>query len=536
MTSLEPTLIGPVPPSTARSRSGARRRHGPPADLLREASSRLSIVAFLAGLLWSIAAVLNHVIEKPLTHAGHEHGSAQILIPDVIALVVISASFALSVYARYSRRDPRTILDLGLGYMICLAFAMGQSFHWGRLPPGGAEPMISWIGVIVLLFATLVPATPGKTLVAGLFAVSMNPVGMLIAKARGNWDFGPNINVLVMHYPDYLLAGVAVVISHLITRLGEQVSRAREMGSYRLGELLGSGGMGEVYRASHRLLARPAAIKLIRGELLGDRSPEQQALTVTRFRREAEVAASLQSPHTVALYDFGVTEDQTLYLVMELLDGLDLEAMIRTHGALPPNRVVYLIRQVCASLREAHARGLVHRDIKPANIHVGRYSLEYDFVKVLDFGLVTTASSAVGSRSLQSAAQQHIPGTPAYMAPEMALSQPVDARADIYALGCVAYFALTGKLVFESSSLVQLLAKHAYEAPAPPSQQIDQLLPIELDQIVLDCLAKDPADRISSAGALDTALAALELEPWTQEHARAWWSVHAPPVRPSGAA
>jgi serine/threonine-protein kinase len=219
--------------------------------------------------------------------------------------------------------------------MVLTALALGLVFHWEHVPSGWpVSPMISWIGAVVLMVAAIVPSTPAKTLVAGLIAVSMNPVAMLIARARGAWDFGPTSNVLLMHYPDYLLVGVAVVISHVLTSLGRQVAKAREMGSYQLGELLGRGGMGEVYEATHRMLARPAAIKLIRPETIRAAN-EGARVAVQRFRREAEAAANLRSPHTVELYDFGVTEDQTMYFVMELLDGMDLQTLVRRHGALP---------------------------------------------------------------------------------------------------------------------------------------------------------------------------------------------------------
>jgi serine/threonine-protein kinase len=326
-----------------------------------------------------------------------------------------------------------------------------------------------------------------------------------------------------MHYPDYMLVGVAVAISHIFTSLGEQVSLAREMGSYQLGELIGRGGMGEVYLAKHRMLARPAAIKLIRREMLVEGSAQMAEATVTRFRREAQAAASLQSPHTVALYDFGVTHDQTLYLVMELLDGLDLEALVRDHGPLPANRVIHILRQACASLEEAHARGLVHRDVKPANIHVGRFSFKHDFVKVLDFGLVKAAGAGQDEHTLRTATGQ-TPGTPAYMAPEMALDKEVDGRADLYALGCVAYYALTGKLVFEATSAVQMLARHVCDAPAPPTERTGQPISPELERIVLACLAKAPGDRPPSAAALAQQLASVELERWTEEQARSWWA------------
>ena len=292
----------------------------------------------------------------------------------------------------------------------------------------------------------------------------MNPMAMLIARARGTWNFESPTDALLMHYPDYLLVGVAVVISHVVTTLGQQVAKAREMGSYQLGELLGRGGMGEVYKATHRMLARPAAIKLIRPETLGASDPAAAELAVTRFRREAQAAANLRSPHTVELYDFGVTDDQTLYFVMELLDGLDLDSLVRQHGPLPPGRVVHVLTQVCASLEEAHVRGLVHRDIKPANIHLGRLGLVCDFVKVLDFGLVKPIADWSVEQTLATQAGLVV-GTPGYMAPEMVVSDTVDARADLYALGCVGYFLLTGQQVFVGDTTMKVMAKHLQETP-----------------------------------------------------------------------
>jgi serine/threonine-protein kinase len=323
-----------------------------------------------------------------------------------------------------------------------------------------------------------------------------------------------------MHYPDYLLVGVAVVIAQVVTKLGQQVTRAREMGSYELGELLGRGGMGEVYRATHRMLARPAAIKLIRPEMLSGADEDAQ-LAVRRFRREAEAAANLRSPHTVEIYDFGVTDDGTLYYVMEMLDGLDLETLVRNHGPLPPSRVVHIIQQVCDSLEEAHTNGLVHRDIKPANIHVGRVGLEDDFVKVLDFGLVKP-TAALTDNSLGTAAGL-TPGTPAYMAPEVALGDRADARADIYALGCVTYYLLTGKLVFEADNLFQLVVKHLQEEPEPPSRRTQLPVPAQLDAVVLACLVKARENRMRSAGELRRALGSVGVPVWRGDQAAQWW-------------
>jgi serine/threonine-protein kinase len=299
------------------------------------------------------------------------------------------------------------------------------------------------------------------------------------------------------------------------------------MGSYQLGELLERGGMGEVYHAYHRMLARPAAIKLIRPEMIGARDGESAQLAVKRFRREAETVASLRSPHTVELYDCGVTPDGTLYFVMELLDGMTLESLVQQYGPIPAPRAIYILRQVCESLEEAHARGLVHRDIKPANIQVGRVGLRADFVKVLDFGLVKSVTAQGTGQSLATAAGL-TPGTPAYMAPEMALGDTVDGRADLYALGCVAYYLLTGTLVFEADTGLQVIAKHLRADPVPPSQRANVPIPAALEQVILACLAKRPDDRPKSAAELGRLLSDIGGEQWSEERATQWWTAREP--------
>jgi serine/threonine-protein kinase len=519
--------IGPVPPSTPKELDPIRSaRRALPRDLLEDAPRRLSILALVGGALWAIGIATNHLLA--VHEPGYPAGPGR-HIPDVISGASVLLSLALSVYARNSNRDPQFILDLGLAYLVITALALGNLFHWAPMPSHSPiTPTISWIGVCVLMGAAFMPSTPGRTLIAGLFAVSMNPLGMLIARARGMWDFGPASNVLLMHFPDYLLVGVAVVMSVRITRLGQQVARARDLGSYHLGDLIGKGGMGEVYEATHRMLARPAAIKLIRPEMLGEPGAEAAKIAIARFRREAETAASLRSPHTVELYDFGVAEDQTLYFVMELLDGMDLETLVRKKGPMPVSRAIYILRQVCESLEEAHVRGLVHRDIKPANIHVGRLGLRHDFVKVLDFGLVKSAAGKSDEHSLATAVGM-TPGTPAYMAPEMALGDAVDGRADLYALGCVGYYLVTGTLVFEATSGIQMMARHLHDQPDAPSRRSELLVPPAFDQLVLACLSKKPEDRPSSAAALDRALAAIDAgKPWDEEQAMRWWQLNLP--------
>jgi len=517
-------LIGPVRPTTP---PGDAASHTPPrelpADILRGASHRLGTFSLIVGVLWILGTGIGHIAGRLIQP---EIDWLAFGDTDAIATMSILASLALFAYTRRSRRAPQFVLDLGLVYMVVMALALGLMFHWDA-PPKDVPifPQISWVGVMLLMFAAILPTSTPKLLVAGFIAAAMNPIGMLLSHARGTWSFGSPWNALLMHYPDFLLIGVAVVISRVVTKLGRQVGRAREMGSYQLTGLLGRGGMGEVYRARHRMLARPAAIKLIRPETLGGGDDDAARMAVKRFYREAEAAANLRSPHTVEVYDFGVTEDQTLYFVMELLDGLDLESLVGQHGPLPAGRVIRILTQVCDSLEEAHRAGLVHRDIKPANIHVGRLGLQRDFVKVLDFGLVKPFSAKNAQHSLATVAGQ-TPGTPAYMAPEMALGEAVDGRADIYALGCVAYYLLTGQLVFEAETSIQMIARHLQSEPRRPSERTQNQIPPALEQLVLRCLAKDPADRPQSAAELARALATIDVRSWGDEDAAQWWSAN----------
>ncbi len=517
-----PHLIGQRFDRTSAEPSGTRDpTRGLPADLLRDASRRLSIIALLGGMFWVTYSVFDHVVQR----ASGDPAWLTFKSADRIALVAAVVSFALFVYARKTTRSPRFILDLGQVFLIFTAIAHGLIWYWAPEPEAvvlGRTPSISLIGVMVLVFAAIVPSEPRKALITGLIAVSMNPLGMAIAKMRGAWEYGSDGNLILRHFPDYLLVSVAVVISYVVSRLGQQVTKAREMGSYQLGELLGQGGMGKVYRATHRMLSRPAAIKLIRPEMIGDGTSPAGALALKRFRREAEVAANLSSPHTVELYDFGETEDQTLYFVMELLEGMTLDPLIREHGPLPPNRAIHILRQVCESLEEAHARGLVHRDIKPANIHIGRLGLRHDFVKVLDFGLVKSVAGPASETSLATEIGS-TPGTPDYMAPEITLGEGFDARADLYAVGCVGYFLLTGQRVFEAANVFHVIARHLNDVPVRLSERATTPIPPALEQIVLACLAKRPDQRPQTAAELDRLLAAVGGEPWKEAQAAEWW-------------
>jgi eukaryotic-like serine/threonine-protein kinase len=332
--------------------------------------------------------------------------------------------------------------------------------------------------------------------------------------------------ILWNYLPNYVCAFIAVIPSKILTRLGAHVQRARELGSYRLVELIGRGGMGEVWRATHRMLARPAAIKLIKPEILGAPGGPEAGVVVERFRREAEAASGLQSPHTIRLYDFGETRAGTFYFVMELLDGLDLETLVRRFGPVPAARVVEILRQTCHSLGEAHDRGLVHRDVKPANIYLCRMGREYDFMKVLDFGLVKYDEDQNILDTIKTNAEMTT-GTPAYMAPEMANGETIDRRADIYALGCVAYWLLTGQMVFEADSPLRMLIQHIQATPVPPSIRSGRPVPRALEDLILRCLAKSPADRPATVDELVAALDEITLDQaWTQADAREWWEAN----------
>jgi eukaryotic-like serine/threonine-protein kinase len=291
------------------------------------------------------------------------------------------------------------------------------------------------------------------------------------------------------------------------------------LGLYRLMEKLGEGGMGEVWRARHQLLARPCAVKLIRPELLGEKNREA---ATERFRLEARSIARLSSPNTVRLYDFGVSETGSFYFVMELLTGMDLASLVQRFGAMAPERAVYVLRQACRSLGEAHAAGLLHRDIKPHNLYLCRLGLDFDVLKVLDFGLV----KSLGDETAQVTAEGVLTGTPAYMPPERVVGGSADERSDLYSLGCVAYWMLTGRPVFTGEPMAVMI-HHARTAPQPPSKAGGRSIPERLEQIIMACLEKAPDQRPSSAVELWRQLGEVTLPtPWTLERAEGWWREH----------
>jgi serine/threonine-protein kinase len=325
-----------------------------------------------------------------------------------------------------------------------------------------------------------------------------------------------------------IATGLAYVSARRVYGLSRALSRARKVGAYELTERLGKGGMGEVWRARHQMLARPAAIKLIRSDRTTGTSASDAEYYLERFQREVQATASLRSPHTIEIYDYGITPDRAFYYVMELLDGADLDGLIKDFGPMPPARVIHILRQMCHSLAEAHDEGLVHRDIKPANVFLCRLGRDVDFVKVLDFGLV---------KKLQQMESAHLTqvgtfaGTPAFGSPEAAAGKvnELGPASDIYSVGCVAYWLLTGETVFKATGAMEMLASHIRDEPVPPSERCALDLPSEMDVAILRCLEKDPAARIATADELDSLLEQLQrVYPWSEEEARAWWVLHRP--------
>jgi serine/threonine-protein kinase len=371
-------------------------------------------------------------------------------------------------------------------------------------------------------------------LISSLLSASGGPLALLIASTVNGAQIASPILVTAFFLTSsYLCAVVAYVVAGILQRVNVRLRHAREIGSYELMERIGEGGMGEVWRAKHRLLARPAAIKLIRSDVLGSSEQTRDAL-VQRFEREAQDTATLGSTHTIDVYDFGMTEEGHFYYVMELLNGISFERYVQEFGPMEPARVVHLLRQVCHSLGEAHSRGLIHRDIKPANLFMCRLGPDDDFVKVLDFGLVKHADTS-NARSMLTL-DGVTAGTPGFMAPEIALGKPgVDGRADLYSLGCVAYYLLTGQHLFTGETPVATVLAHVQTPPPAPSAHSEFPIPPALDAAILACLAKEPADRPASAGALDRRLA--ESVPadqaWTPEAARAWWDLRRVVVNPA---
>jgi eukaryotic-like serine/threonine-protein kinase len=414
-------------------------------------------------------------------------------------------------------------LDAGGTFLACLGASLPV-----LLPAAGPDEkyrMLLAITNALIARAAVVPTPARWTIrVSGLGAVP--PVVMAAAyHLRPDRYEGP---LAVARYTVMALlwCGISVAISTVTSRviygLRKQVHQARQLGQYTLLEKVGQGGMGEVYRARHALLRRPTAVKLLPPDQAGESG-------LKRFEREVQLTASLTHPNTVAVYDYGHTPDGIFYYAMEYLEGVNLDQLVRQDGPQPPGRVIHVLQQVAGALAEAHGVGLIHRDVKPANVILCQRGGMPDVAKIFDFGLVREMN-----REAEITSDERVTGTPLFLSPE-ALTDPssIDARADLYAVGAVAYYLLAGQHVFSGRTLVEVLSHHLHSQPVPPSTRLGRDLPADLESVVLSCLAKDPAARPQSAHELAARLAACSCAgSWTTEQARAWWDRHAQ-VRPA---
>ncbi len=501
-------------------------------EVQRASYRRLGWIASVLAVLGIIVTVAYYLI--PAEHQEH----FGIDIRARMALIGLGAIVFL--VSRLRNLPPGWFPIMAILFEIAVGAILATEFlYWHTLGTQGDFLLgVPRTTLWVVFFANVVPLRPREHLAGAALAMSFTILWFLVGGTTGTaglpaaeadviWDRGRDL-LPVMILSALIAAGLAYVSARRVYGLSRALTRAREVGAYELTEPLGKGGMGEVWRAKHRMLARPAAIKLIRSDRTADTSASDAEYYFERFQREVQATARLRSPHTIEVYDYGITPDRSFYYVMELLDGLDLDGLVKEHGPMPPGRVIHILRHVCHSLAEAHDAGLIHRDIKPANIFICRLGRDVDQVKVLDFGLVKQIARP---QSVHLTQVGTFAGTPAFGSPEAAAGKvdQLGPASDIYSVGCVAYWLLTGKTVFKASGAMEMLASHIRDEPVPPSERGDLDLPPEIDQVILRCLEKDPKARIGTADELDAHLARLQqTKPWPAEDARAWWVMHRP--------
>jgi serine/threonine-protein kinase len=398
------------------------------------------------------------------------------------------------------------------------------------IPAGGiTSPLALGVGTITLTRAML-PAPWRRALPCALASALTFPCTMALAslgpqvgaqmRSGAVWTFLITTLFLVLG------AAVAAAGSHLQREARRQVNEARRLGQYRLVTRIGAGGMGDVWLARQMPLDRPVALKLLKRRVLEEEG------AVRRFKREATAASRLAHPHTIRVYDFGASDDGVFFIAMELLDGLDLEALVLRGGPLHPARVIHLARQICASLNEAHQAGIVHCDVKPANVYIAMVGGELDFVKVLDFGLARVLVGPGATTMVES-----IRGTPAFMAPEIVRGERVGPESDIYALGALLYYMLTATTMFRGLGFHEMVVAQLDTMPEPPSKRLGTMVPADLERVVMRCLTKERGKRYATAKDLDDALArCVHAGGWTQRDAQLAWDAIRPSLRRSAKA
>jgi predicted Ser/Thr protein kinase len=431
------------------------------------------------------------------------------------------------------------VIDVGglvgsMALYAALTVAEAMSFeHALAVQSAGAEILLMAIVMValVLTHAIIVPASVSRMFWLSAAACALGPLAAYLIARVGfppeyleQKPWMPWMQALYVGMWAVLTVLVATIAARIIHGLSERVREANEVGQYRLEQKIGEGGMGVVYLARHALLRRPTAVKLLSAERAGEKA-------VRRFEQEVQLTSALTHPNTIAIFDFGRTPDGVFYYAMEYLDGITLEDLVKCEGAQPAARVVQILEQVCGALAEAHAAGLIHRDIKPANLMLCVRGGVPDQIKVLDFGLVKEQGSAeAAGLSMTGGA---LVGTPAYLAPEAIMdAAKVDARTDLYALGAVGYYLLTGVPVFTGETLIEVCGHHLCTEPVSPSRRTERVVPASLERLILECLAKSPAARPASATALGARLAELEdVGAWSRAEAQGWWQAHGPRVR-----
>ncbi len=503
--------LEPVRPRASDETSAAFVPTGPSGerDFLAERLALFGRIACLAssGFL-TMRVILNAVAE----HGARGLPLERFPVFHLIATVILGLIW---IVARGRGLSDCGLRRLDAGGTVAAALAYAAMALTMPLPWRPDQLVLLILNAVLLGRAALVPSAPRRTAwISGLSVAPLPFVAFLLFRHGTFGDLVPGSVVTQATLWAVFIALLATLISSVTFHLRRSVARARRLGQYRLLEKIGEGGMGVVYRAEHEMLRRPTAIKLLPPHSAGEEG-------LRRFEREAQLTARLANPHTVSVFDFGRTPEGAFYYVMEYLDGVDLERLVRESGPLPPGRVVHILRQVCEALAEAHGIGLIHRDIKPANILLSEQGGVADFAKVVDFGLVKDVSGADEARLTREGV---FAGTLQYLAPETIQDgRTSDPRSDLYALGAVAYDLLTATPPFEGRP-IQIIQSHLQANPEPPSQRLGRPLPGKLEAVVLDCLAKDPAQRPESAIALIERLDACDdVEPWSAEQARNWW-------------
>jgi len=470
--------------------------------------SRITVLYKL--MFWSLVALLAYIASQYAIYGGPKHrhivylGSSVLLAAMAFVWRVLLVRRPLSI---------RSLHALDFVYSFGVGSAFGASaFLQYDLRPAGYMSLI-YSACTVFARALIVPSSAARTAVASTLTFVPMTISAFALAVTTTQELPPPAYITGYLLLSTVPVVLATVGSYIIYDLNRQISAAEQLGQYTLVRRIGEGGMGVVYEAHHVLLRRSTAVKRMhprRGV-----GPDE----IARFEREVRLMSTLSHPNTVAVYDYGCTSDGVFYYAMEYLGGgIDLDRLVARHGKQPIDRVVRILVQVCGALQEAHDRNMVHRDIKPPNIILCERGGMPDVAKVVDFGLVKEIEAE------PELSRQIVVGTPAYLSPEAVTDEPVGPAADLYSLGCVAYFLITGRQVFESRVAIELCIAHSTKQPTPPSQLVPAI-PAALEAIILRCLAKQPADRFASAAALADALRAVPATgDWDLGRATRWWA------------